>query len=285
MKNSSSYKPGHVHKRGGNRIINVMTALAVLLSIVAAAGVFLLLRSGRPQVNPSVSLPPVLKAGSPEPDPEPYQTPGKSAVAPQKTPEVSPSPVMLDYMEELYEINPDTVGYLSVDGTNIEGPVVYTEGEDYYLHRGFYGEDLEAGVLFVDKYNTIEPRDANLIIHGHNMLDGSMFHDLLKYEDESFYREHKIIRFDSLYEPAEYEVVAAFVSQVYYVTDQVFKYYKEYDFKDREEFSYFVSNIKALSFYDTGVDAKFGDEFITLSTCEYSRTDGRMVVVARKITP
>lgn len=214
---------------------------------------------------------------------QPTPTPTATPVPPTPTPaQTQGPPQMLASMAELYAQNPDVVGYLHVEGTKMDGPVVYTPGEDYYLRRGFDKEKSTAGCLYVDKYNTVEPRDANLIIHGHNMNNGTMFHDLLKYKKEEFFREHRIIRFDSLYEEAEYEVVAAFVSQVYYVTDDVFKYYKAYDFKTQEEFDAFYENIKALSLYDTGVEAKFGDEFITLSTCEYSREDGRMVVVARK---
>ncbi len=189
---------------------------------------------------------------------------------------------MLDYMEKLYNQNSDIVGYIHIEGTNIDGPVLYKAEDDYYLSHGFDKQNHIEGSFFVDKYNSIEPRDDNLIIHGHNMNNGSMFHDLVKYKDKNFYLNHQTIRFDSLYETAEYEIVAAFVSQVYNKNDNVFKYYKEYNFENEEEFLNFWSNIKQLSIYDTGVDAKYEDEFITLSTCEYSKEDGRMVVIARK---
>ena len=114
------------------------------------------------------------------------------------------------------------------------------------------------------------------------MNNGSMFHDLVKYKDKNFYLNHQTIRFDSLYETAEYEIVAAFVSQVFNKSDNVFKYYKEYNFETEEAFLNFRDNIKQLSLYDTGVNIEYEDEFITLSTCEYSKEDGRMVVIARK---
>lgn len=226
--------------------------------------------------------------GRAQPTPTPTAAPmptARPAPATEKPEQTQGPPRMLAYMAELYEQNPDIVGYLHIEGTKMDGPVVYTPGEDHYLRRGFDGQKSTAGCLFVDKYNTVDPRDANLIIHGHNMNNGTMFHDLLKYKDEGFYREHKTIRFDSLYEEAEYEVVAAFVSQVYYVSDTVFKYYKQYDFADEAAFSDFWENIQKLSLYDTGATARFGDEFITLSTCDYSREDGRMVVIARKLPP
>lgn len=239
-------------------------SFALLVFIVSLSMFFFSLYRNRPQEQPEVSIPPDHEI----PDTSPLEE----------------TPQMLDYMADLYAQNPDLVGYIHIDGTNIDGPVVYTAGEDYYLYRGFDREDHIEGCLYVDKHNTVEPRDDNLIIHGHNMNNGTMFADLLLYKDEAYYKEHGTIRYDSLYESAEYEIISVFVSQVYYVDDDVFKYYKEYNFKTEDSFHTFMENIKSLSLYDTGVSAKYGDEFITLSTCEYSREDGRMVVVARKVT-
>lgn len=276
MKDSSQYEPKHGGKKKKGRTLTVAITAVVLLFLVSAATVLFLSEKNAPEKKPVVSLSPI-SVSTPSPTPTP-----RIELTPKSSPTPEPPPEMLPYMRELYEQNPDIVGYIHIDDTNIDGPVLYTEGEDYYLYRGFDRQDHIEGCLFVDKHNKVEPRDANLIIHGHNMENGHMFHDLLKYDSEEYYEEHKIIRFDSLYEMAEYEIVAAFISQVYYETDEVFKFYKEYDFKNESEFEYFMDNIQELSLYDTGVDAKFGDEFITLSTCEYTREDGRMVVVARK---
>lgn len=273
MKQHESQQGKHLSKskrKKRNRTFFVLTVTAAVVFIVSGVALLTLSNRNQPEEKPEVSLPPVVTVSS-STEPEPTSTPEQP-------------PQMLAYMQELYEQNPDLVGYISVDGTNIDGPVVYTANEDYYLYRGFDRQDHVEGCLYVDKHNTVDPRDANLLIHGHNMKNGTMFHDLLKWKDEAFYQEHKRIRFDSLYEAAEYEIIAVFVSQVYNESDDVFKYYKEYDFANEKEFSEFMRNIRELSLYDTGVDAKFGDEFITLSTCEYSREDGRMVVVARKTT-
>ncbi len=191
---------------------------------------------------------------------------------------------MLPYMAELYEQNPDVVGYMHIEGTRIDGPVVYTKGEDEYLYKNFEGEEDEEGCLFVDKRNTLEPRDDNLIIYGHYTNSGLRFRDLHNYKDYNYYKDRNIIRFDSLYEAAKYEIVSVFVSQVYNVEDDVFKFYKFYDADNKEEYDDFIKNIKELQLYDTGVTAEYGDELITLVTCEYSRDNGRMVVVAKKIT-
>ncbi len=274
-----SYHGKHQKKRSGPRYTGLLILLIVLFLASSIALVFFLYRD-RPEEQPRVSLPPITTGAPPTVT---TAAPQETTTAPQETTQPEP-PQMLDYMRELYEQNPDLVGYLYIEGTNIDNPVVYTPGEDYYLYRGFDGEDHVAGCLFVDHHNSVDPRDDNLIIHGHNMKNGTMFCDLLEYKSEDFYKAHKIIRYDSLYEAAEYEIVAVFVSQVYNQSDDVFKFYQEYDFEDEAAFNEFITNIRDLSLYDTGVTAQYGDEFITLSTCEYSREDGRMVVVARKIT-
>ena len=113
------------------------------------------------------------------------------------------------------------------------------------------------------------------------MNNGSMFADLCKYADEDFYREHKTIRFDTLSGFGEYEVVAAFKTVAY--SEQGFKYYHFTSAESEADFDDYIAQCKALSLYDTGVTAEYGDKLITLSTCEYSRQNGRMVVVAKKI--
>lgn len=109
-----------------------------------------------------------------------------------------------------------------------------------------------------------------------------MFGDLDLYLKESFYKEHPSISFDTLYEERTYEIVAVFRSQVYNTDDDVFKYYQFYEADTQEEFEDFYGNIKELSLYDTGVEAKYGDTFLTLSTCAYHVPDGRLVVVAKR---
>ena len=121
----------------------------------------------------------------------------------------------------------------------------------------------------------------NCVIYGHHMNNGTMFADLCKYADEDFYREHKTIRFDTLSGFGEYEIVAAFKTIAYY--EQGFKYYHFTRADSAEDFDAYIAKCKELSFYDTGVSTEYGDKLITLSTCEYSRTNGRMVVVAKKI--
>ena len=116
------------------------------------------------------------------------------------------------------------------------------------------------------------------------MRNGTMFGDLDKFRDKSFTSKHNIIKLSSLYEEREYEIVSVFLSQIYPAdkTD-VFKYYKFYEADTQEEFDEFYNNIKKLQLFDTGVTAKYGDDFLTLNTCTYHVEDGRMVVVAKRI--
>jgi len=188
----------------------------------------------------------------------------------------------VEELNELYKENSDLYGWITIDGTKIDYPVMYTKGEDYYLYRDFYKKKYNPGSLFIDKYNTITPRDSNLIIHGHNMDDGSMFHDLINYKDENFYKEHKMIKFYTLTEEKEYEIVSVFLSKVYNTDDNVFKYYKFYDASNETEYNSYITNIKNIDLYETGVSASYDDNLITLSTCEYSQENGRLVVVAKE---
>ena len=160
---------------------------------------------------------------------------------------------------------------------------MYTKGEDYYLRRSFDKKQSDAGTLFIDKHNNIDPIDDNIIIYGHNMKNGTMFHELLNYKKVNYYKKHKYIYFNKVDDSEKYEIISVFYSKVYYEADNVFKYYKFYNASNEEELNDYVKNIKKLSLYNTNVDAKLGDKYITLSTCEYSQENGRFVVVAKKV--
>lgn len=206
-----------------------------------------------------------------------------TASAPIKIEEsqIETEPAILSKYEALYEENQDFVGWLSIEDMKIDYPVMQCEDDEYYLHHDFYGGDSKYGCLYVRNRADCDS-GTNFIIYGHNMKDGSMFGDLDFYLQESFYLEHPIISFDTLYEERTYEIIAVFRSQVYHSDDDVFKYYQFYEADTEEEFNDFYRNIKELSLYDTGVEAAFGDTFLTLSTCAYHVTDGRLVVVAKR---
>ena len=213
-------------------------------------------------------------------DPEQPSAPPEDGT--DTTTEAAPAMTAYEKYEAVYEQNSDFVGWISIDGTNINYPVMQSTETDYYLKRAFDKSYSAYGTPYVQE-NCILGSSDNFVIYGHHMKDGSMFADLCRYESEDFYREHKIIRLDTLENYGEYEIVAVFKTVVY--SQDGFQYYHFVDAENEAEFGEFIAQCKALALYDTGVSAEYGDQLITLSTCEYSRTNGRMVVVAKWITP
>ena len=192
-------------------------------------------------------------------------------------------PDILDEYKTLYEKNKKLIGWLQIDDTIIDYPVMQTSNNEYYLEHNFNQEYDKNGSLFLDYECNIYPRSTNLIIYGHHMKSGQMFGQLQKYAKESYGKKHSTITFDSIYEKATYEVMYVFRSQVYKESDIVFKYYQFIDANSEEEFNSYMKEMAAMSLYDTGVTASFGDSLLTLSTCDHSQEDGRFVVVAKRI--
>ena len=175
--------------------------------------------------------------------------------------------------------NSDLVGWISIPGTRIDYPVMQTkDNPNFYLKHAFDKSYSSYGVPYMQENCDVGISD-NLVLYGHHMNNGSMFSDLCKYESEDFYQEHKTIRFDTLDSFGDYEVIAAFKTVAY--SEEGFKYYHFVRAEQEEDFDEFIAKCKELALYDTGVTAEYGDQLITLSTCEYSRTNGRMVVVAK----
>ena len=181
----------------------------------------------------------------------------------------------------VYEENNDFAAWIHIDGTNIDYPVMQTRNDpNFYLKHAFDKSYSDYGVPYIQENCTIGSCD-NIVVYGHNMNNGSMFADLCKYEDEEFYLEHKYIQFDTLMNFGKYEVVAVFKTVAY--SDAGFKYFQFVNAEDEAQFNEYIETCKSLQLYETGVDAKYGDKLLTLSTCEYSQTDGRIVVIAKLI--
>ncbi|MDO5156601.1 MAG: class B sortase [Eubacteriales bacterium] len=187
----------------------------------------------------------------------------------------------------IYRMNRDFLGWLTIEDTHIDYPVMFTPNDsehgEFYIHRDFDKNYSAAGLPFVDKNCRVKNPTDNVIIYGHNMNSGTMFHDIIKYENKDFYESHKKFHFDSIYEDAEYEVVAMFYGEIYDINDTRFKYYQFVNAANEEEFLNFIQEIKKMSIINTGVDVQYGDHLLTLSTCAYHVEDGRFAVVAKKI--
>lgn len=187
---------------------------------------------------------------------------------------------------DLYNANPDIIGWVTIEDTKIDYPVMQTQHDnEYYLRRGFNHEKSSAGTPFMDAASDIFVPTSNFLLYGHNMKNGTMFHDLLKYEDYDFYKDHDIIKFDTIYKGGQgtYQILAAGYSQIYPVDSQEFKYYQYAGITTEAQFYEYLNGVKGLSAYDTGVSAEYGDQLLTLSTCAYHVDEGRFFVVAKRI--
>lgn len=193
--------------------------------------------------------------------------------------------VILEEYAELHEQNPEMIGWITIPGTDIDYPVMQTSKDipDYYLKHNFNKEDDSNGVPFIDARNDYIDRDTNIIIYGHNMRSGMMFGGLKKYLEEDYLNEHRTIEFNTIYEKSTYEVIAVGLSEVQYQDEYVFRYYNFLNAETEESFDEYLSNIAQLSVYGPDIDADFGDELLTLSTCNSYTEDGRMFVLAKKI--
>ena len=189
-------------------------------------------------------------------------------------------------LEELQKQNSDIVGWLQIENTNINYPVLQGEDNNFYMTHNYKKEYSKEGSLFLDKdYDWTLP-STNLLIYGHNNRGtNEMFTGLINYKDEDYYKNHKTIRFTTNTEDAEYEIISVFLSRVYYKSEtDVFRYYYFINAENEQEFNDYVENSKKASLYDIDATAQYGDQLLTLSTCEFSQEDGRLAVVAKKIT-
>lgn len=203
-----------------------------------------------------------------------------AAATPEPTPEV-PLTVLEKYAEDA-EKNPDMFGWIQIEGTKIDYPVMHTPDDpEKYLYKSFNGWPTASGSLFIDAKCSSD--SDNLIIYGHNIKNGTMFNSILKYENIDYFNEHPVVKFDTIYQEQEYEVMSAFYDRVYYKSEtDVFKFYQFIDAEDEAHFNSAVQTLKDKSIYDTGITAEYGDQLIMLVTCAYHTENGRFVVVARK---
>ena len=204
-----------------------------------------------------------------------------------KDPETGSSVWVLPEFGQLYQINNDIVGWISIESTPISYPVMQTPTQpDYYLYRDFYGNtdtpEAQHGCIYAREVCDIFKPSDNITLYGHMMKDNSMFGYLDRYKYSSYWNNHKYIQFDTLTEHHTYEIFAAFKTSG--TLGVGFAYHLFSDAQNEEEFNSFVSKCKELALYDTGITPAYGEKLITLSTCDYSVNNGRLVVVARRIS-
>ena len=211
--------------------------------------------------------------------PEETDGPEETADEPAETEETEEDPTIreaeLAHMKygAMFDENSDFIGWISIDGTNINYPVMLGE---YYLKHNFNKQYSDYGVPFV-----IGGITDNTIIYGHNMKTRTMFYDLTRYSNPEFYKKHKYIEFSTLDSKSTYEIVCVFKTVAY--SNQGFDYTKYSNFNTPDDFNIFTEKCSNLALYDAETSIEYGDKLITLSTCEYSRSNGRFVVVAKEV--
>ena len=237
-----------------NKLTLTLIVIAVLLvALLAGLLIYISAQEEAPvETVPPTTAPVITEA----PNEEPTETPTETVPAETEA-------VMLDYMEKLYKKNQDVAAYVKIAGTKVDNPVVYTpDNQNKYLYMNLDGAYSYAGEVIMDKRCSIDPESTNIILHGHNMNDGSMFNSIMNYEKQEYWEEHPIINYSTLYEEREYMVIAAFRDQIYAPATDVFRYYEFTDPQTEEEFNEGMAYIMERVAYDTGLTAEFGDRLL-----------------------
>ncbi len=200
-------------------------------------------------------------------------------ISEQNGEEASDDNIRLEKYRLLKEKNKDFYGWLGIKDTIIDYPVMFTpDAPQKYLRKNYDGEYSRAGTLFIDAACDPDKLGTNIIIYGHNMHTGSMFHILPEYENEEFYKAHKYIEFDTTESVGTYEVIAAFKTRI----GDDFDVYSFINPDDEEEYDDFIRKSKERTGYQT-TESTYGDDLITLSTCSYHCRNGRFVVIAKRV--
>ena len=190
---------------------------------------------------------------------------------------------MLVEYGEIYALNEDVVGWIRMDGTEMDYPVMQTpDSPNFYLYKDFDKKQSARGSIYIREECDINEPSDNITIYGHNMRDGSMFECLNDYVSKEAWDNNHLIFFDTLYEYHVYKIFAVFKTSAN--LGEGFTYHNMIDAKDKADFDQFVAKCKQLSFYDTGITPEYGDKLICLSTCEYTLDNGRLVVAAVRIS-
>lgn len=201
--------------------------------------------------------------------------------------------------QKLLDMNPDYVGFIKLPTTGgepvFELPVVQAEDNDKYLHLSFKGGDSRAGTLFMDYRNHFDEVGAdhhlavensdNIVIYGHNMADESMFGALkYYYRNSDYYDKHPVIYLESKYEVYQYKIFAFFILDAFDETETKFDCWNKFDFENEEDFYKFVNEAKRRTIRTNNIDVKYGDQLLTLSTCNTLLGDnGRLILLARQV--
>ena len=201
--------------------------------------------------------------------------------AEKKTPDV------LEEYQTVFRQHKKLIGWLKFDDIDIGGkygfPVMQTQDNEFFLSHDIEMNSDKNGSIFMDMNCDVLKPSTNFILYGHHMKSGAMFGNLDRYAKQEYWKKYPYIDFDTIYEKGTYQVMYVFRSHVYNEDEIAFKYYQFTDAFSETEFNSYMQEMAGMSLYDTGVTAVFGDQLLTLSTCDYQEEDGRFVVVAKKV--
>lgn len=198
----------------------------------------------------------------------------------------------------LLEINSEVAGYISIPDTEVDYPLMQhpndVEGDEYYLYRDLYGNHSQNGSIFLDSRCHFDvvgedgtlavPNSDNLIVYGHNMRDRSMFGSLRDYKsDANYYDAHPLIFLNSNYETYVFKIYAYFIADAEDTTETRFDYWNRIDFADETAFYDYVNEVKRRTLRNTNIDVQYGDQLLTLSTCNSAFQTARLVICARMV--
>lgn len=192
----------------------------------------------------------------------------------------------LVFLKNLSQKYPDVKGWITIPNTMIDYPVLKSSADkspDYYLNKNIKGESTRYGSVFIDARCNDGPQlSRSTVLYGHNIRDGSMFHDVVKFTDLKFYRERPVFTFNTIHDEMSWKIFAVFRTNASTAQGPVFDYIKV-DFKDDDDFAKFIKDLQSRSLINTTVDVLPSDNIVVLSTCSYEFDDFRTVLIARKI--
>lgn len=187
----------------------------------------------------------------------------------------------------LYQRNEEVCGWLEIAETSIDFPVVKPENNSFYLTHTFNGNCNTTGAPFIDYRNDFseENMSTNTIIYAHNLNSGRMFHDLVNYKNVSYYKEHPVISYDTVYADHDWKIIGMFFTNADMSLEDSFDYHNFINKQSDEQFYSFLNEAMQRSFFTTGVDVNAGDKLLMLSTCDNAFDNSRLVVLARIVRP
>ena len=188
-------------------------------------------------------------------------------------PPPEPRPLVVEWQA----FNPDVIAYLKIEDTKVDYPVVQGTDNEYYLNYTIDHIKATRGSIFMDYNVKFDPLEIpqHLLIHGHHMRDGTMFHNISLYKDEEFFYNHPLIHFDTLYLETIWQVFSV------YVVDS--NEYVPMGFRSEESYQSYLDKVVARSMYDAGLSLGVDDVIMTLNTCSYEFSGAHTLIAAKLI--